>query len=138
MPSNISRRTVAKGAAWTVPVVAVGAAAPAMAASGISCPTSARLVSATATGGGSNKTWTVVISFEGLVAGQEYSASITVTDSKGSGGSESVTFTPISSIHEQTFVARRHDNGSTTSIVSISYTIRTTPDGQVCTGSVNL
>ena len=38
MPSNISRRTVAKGAAWTVPVVAVGAAAPAMAAS-LRCPT---------------------------------------------------------------------------------------------------
>ncbi len=31
--SQISRRTIAKGAAWSVPVVAVGAAAPAMAAS---------------------------------------------------------------------------------------------------------
>jgi len=32
--SNISRRTVAKGAAWSVPVIAVGAAAPAYAVSG--------------------------------------------------------------------------------------------------------
>jgi hypothetical protein len=32
--TKISRRTIAKGAAWSVPVVAVGAAAPAMAASG--------------------------------------------------------------------------------------------------------
>ena len=31
--SSVTRRTVAKGAAWAVPVVAVGAAAPAMAAS---------------------------------------------------------------------------------------------------------
>ncbi len=38
MASNVSRRTVAKGAAWTVPVIAVGAAAPAMAAS-LRCPT---------------------------------------------------------------------------------------------------
>ncbi len=34
MSSPVSRRTVAKGAAWSVPIVAVGAAAPAMAASG--------------------------------------------------------------------------------------------------------
>ena len=32
--AGISRRTIAKGAAWAVPVVAVAAAAPAMAASG--------------------------------------------------------------------------------------------------------
>jgi hypothetical protein len=32
--TQISRRTIAKGAAWSVPVVAVGAATPAMAASG--------------------------------------------------------------------------------------------------------
>lgn len=33
-PTHLSRRTLAKGAAWAVPVVAVAAAAPAMAASG--------------------------------------------------------------------------------------------------------
>lgn len=33
MSAPVSRRTVAKGAAWAVPVVAVGAAAPALAAS---------------------------------------------------------------------------------------------------------
>lgn len=33
MSAPVSRRTVAKGAAWAVPVVAVGAAAPAFAAS---------------------------------------------------------------------------------------------------------
>lgn len=32
-PRSVSRRTVATGAAWSVPVIAVGAAAPAMAAS---------------------------------------------------------------------------------------------------------
>ena len=37
MSAHVSRRTVATGAAWAVPVLAVGAAAPAMAAS--ACPT---------------------------------------------------------------------------------------------------
>ncbi len=32
-----SRRTIAKGAAWAVPVIAIGAAAPAMAGSGNTC-----------------------------------------------------------------------------------------------------
>jgi len=32
--STVSRRTLAKGAAWAVPVIAVAAAAPAQAASG--------------------------------------------------------------------------------------------------------
>ena len=36
-PLHPSRRTVARGAAWSVPAIAVGAAAPALAASG--CPT---------------------------------------------------------------------------------------------------
>jgi hypothetical protein len=37
MPAPVSRRTVARGAAWAVPVVAIGAAAPLAAAS--DCPT---------------------------------------------------------------------------------------------------
>lgn len=37
--STLSRRTVVKGAAWSVPVIAVSAAAPAMAASVAPCPT---------------------------------------------------------------------------------------------------
>ncbi|WP_299443143.1 hypothetical protein [uncultured Phycicoccus sp.] len=38
-PMRPSRRAVARGAAWSVPVIAVGAAAPAMAASPTPCPT---------------------------------------------------------------------------------------------------
>lgn len=38
MPTSVSRRTVAAGAAWSVPVIAVAAAAPAMAASGCPAP----------------------------------------------------------------------------------------------------
>ncbi len=46
-----TRRTLARGAAWAVPVVAVGAAAPAMAASGGTGGISARCASATSTSG---------------------------------------------------------------------------------------
>jgi len=35
---NVSRRAVARGVAWTAPVIAVGAAAPALAASPFKCP----------------------------------------------------------------------------------------------------
>ncbi len=38
-PMRPSRRAVARGAAWSVPVIAVGAAAPAMASSPAPCPT---------------------------------------------------------------------------------------------------
>lgn len=37
-PMRPSRRAVARGAAWSVPVIAVGAAAPAMASSPTACP----------------------------------------------------------------------------------------------------
>ncbi len=49
MSAPVSRRTVAKGAAWAVPVVAVGAAAPAFAAS---TPPVFTVISATAPKGG--------------------------------------------------------------------------------------
>lgn len=38
-PARPTRRTVARGAAWSMPVIAVGAAAPVMAASPTACPT---------------------------------------------------------------------------------------------------
>ena len=49
MSASVSRRTIAKGAAWAVPAVVVGAAAPAMAAS---APPLFSVVSATAPKGG--------------------------------------------------------------------------------------
>ena len=49
--SMITRRQVATGAAWAVPVIAVGAAAPAMAASPADCPV-LTVSSATAVRGG--------------------------------------------------------------------------------------
>lgn len=49
-PGRPSRRVVARGAAWSVPVVAVGAAAPAMAASGGTGGITASCVSAGGTG----------------------------------------------------------------------------------------
>lgn len=41
MPSSLSRRTVARGAAWSVPTIAVLGAAPALAASSGACSSSA-------------------------------------------------------------------------------------------------
>lgn len=139
MPSSVSRRTIAKGAAWSVPVVAIGAAAPLATASPTDCPSGATLVSASATGSGSNKTWTVTVTFTGLDIGTSYSASISVTDSKGTGGSGFTEFTATDTTQNHTFIAVRHDNGSTTSITSITYSI--TPlvaGGTACTGSVTL
>lgn len=60
--STITRRQVATGAAWAVPVIAVGAAAPAMAASG--CPTFT-VLSATAVKGGVRLTLGFASTFNG-------------------------------------------------------------------------
>lgn len=62
MSAPVSRRTVAKGAAWAVPAVAVGAAAPAMAAS---APTFT-VLSATAPKGGVSLTLGYDPSFAGF------------------------------------------------------------------------
>lgn len=54
LPGRVSRRTVAKGAAWALPAIAVVSAAPALAASPFECPTSSCL----ATASGSAPSWT--------------------------------------------------------------------------------
>jgi hypothetical protein len=71
---KVSRRQVALGAAWSVPVVAVGAAAPALAASG--CPTIS-LVDVTQASTGT--LWGVQFTLLGFQTGAAtYSGSVTL------------------------------------------------------------
>ena len=74
--SRITRRQVATGAAWAVPVIAVGAAAPAMAASPADCP-DLSVTSATAVRGGV----TLVLSVVAPVSGFTLTSFTTVTGS---------------------------------------------------------
>lgn len=114
MSTRISRRTVATGAAWSVPVLAVSAAAPAMAASG--CPTIADVqVTATTTSSA-----TVQLTFANFVAG----ATMTITGISG------VSFTggtggpfPLTNPWSHTFTRSNSGQGSGT--VTVNYTIDT-------------
>ncbi|NHA67441.1 hypothetical protein [Phycicoccus flavus] len=134
MPTSPSRRTLTSAAAWAVPVIAVGAAAPALAASTVPCPSATR-VSVTDTGSGNNKTRTVVLRFAGLVVGQTYTASIRVTDPRGTQTSSTISFTANATAQNVTFVVPREDNGSNTTVTNISYTV-VVVGGQTCTGTV--
>ncbi len=78
-PRRPSRRVVARGAAWSVPVVAVGAATPAVAAS----PT----VSVTTTATCSFRDGTFVITVSGLGVGQQVAISL----AGSSGGTSAAT-----------------------------------------------
>ena len=74
--STITRRQVATGAAWAVPVIAVGAAAPAMAARPRDCPV-LTVTSATAVRGGV----TLVLAVSAPVPGYTLTSVTTVTGS---------------------------------------------------------
>ncbi len=77
---NITRRQVATGAAWAVPALAVGAAAPAMAASG--CPTISILSVSTASSG---TQWFVQVNFSNFQTGNAaYEGSISLVEQKPS------------------------------------------------------
>ena len=69
---SIDRRTVAKGAAWSVPVIAVGAAAPAMAVSS-STPTGEALGACKLPGASCNNVFTkgyaFLVTVNGVAAG---------------------------------------------------------------------
>ncbi|NHA68448.1 hypothetical protein [Phycicoccus flavus] len=106
MPRNISRRSVATGAAWAVPVVAVGAAAPALAASGCTAVTS---LSGTHTNGSRT------VSITAVVAGGGAQVCITSLNAIG-GGNGGVTLsyggTACTTTSSVTFSATTSDNGN--------------------------
>jgi hypothetical protein len=112
MSTRISRRTVATGAAWSVPVLAVSAAAPAMAASG--CPTIADVqVTGTTTSSA-----TVQLTFANFVSG----ATITITGISGvnfAGGTGGPF--PLTNPWSHTFTRSNSSNNS--GQVTVYYTI---------------
>lgn len=71
-----SRRAIARGAAWSVPIIAVGAAAPAMAASG--CPSLPAF---------STTDWTLVQSGSAALGGARFDAGTFVVDGDADFGS---------------------------------------------------
>lgn len=129
MSTRISRRTVATGAAWSVPVLAVSAAAPAMAASGCTAVAS---VAGTHTNGQS----TVAISVSFNVSGEVCVTGLSATG--GQNGNVTLTYvtTPpasgtCGSTGTVTFAAGASANGNT---VKGSYTgtVSYTVGGQAC------
>ncbi len=82
-PSRPSRRTIARGAAWSVPVIAVGAASPAFAASHtVSVQTSATCAT---------RDGTFAITVSGLAAGEQVNISLVGNNSGTSPGTSNVT-----------------------------------------------
>jgi hypothetical protein len=121
MSTRISRRTVATGAAWSVPVLAVSAAAPAMAAS-VPCPT-VTLVGYSRSGPSNAPTWTITVTIGGLTVGVAYSVVLQVTDSKGSSTTETYNFVASATTQEHVFTATRHDNGANATITGLTYQV---------------
>ncbi len=82
--AEITRRQVSKGAAWAVPVLAVGAAAPAMAAS--ACPT-ITVLGAVQAGAGSQ--WRVDFTLSDFTTGADtYSGTVDVVQHNTNSGVE--------------------------------------------------
>lgn len=121
----IKRRTIALGAAWSVPVIMVAAAAPASAAS--SPPENRRAALATATGdkGNSvdgNRQVSIILSFGSIVG----SNSVAITSIDG-GGPWAVLPTPavtVDSAHTSVpFSLTRPDVDNSSLTVAVHYTV---------------
>jgi len=119
--TEISRRRVTAGAAWTVPVILIGAAAPLAAAS--ACPTLDTPVTVTGRTTGSA---TVRLTFQGVGASPYIFnvTSVSGVDFTGPTGAHTLT-SPLS----LTFTRSNNSNASGT--VTVSYTIQPF-QGSVC------
>ena len=88
-----SRRQVVRAGAWTVPAIAVAAAAPAFAASGANIKNPGSTATITQSGSGGNREFSVTTTIrnDGPVATENLTVRITITG----GANPSVTQTPI-------------------------------------------
>ena len=119
--NQISRRRVTAGAAWAVPVVVVGAAAPAVAAS--ACPT---LVTPVTVTGRTRDSATVRLTFQGLGPGTYV---FNVTSVSGVSFTGPVGAHTLTSPLSLTFTRANSSNSSGT--VTVGYTIQPF-NGAVC------
>ncbi len=119
--TELSRRRVNTAAAWAVPVVVVGAAAPRLAASG--CPVLVTPVTVTAVTRGSA---TVRLTFEGVGSGAYV---LNITSVSGVDFTGPTGALPLSSPMSVTFTRRNNSNDSGT--VTVAYTIQPA-QGPVC------
>jgi hypothetical protein len=125
MSTRISRRTVATGAAWSVPVLAVSAAAPAMAASGCTAVTNL-------SGKHSNGSSSVAMTATFGVSGSACVTGLTATGGSNTGATITFSGTPVcSATGTVAFTATANNSGSN---VRGSYTgtITYTVGGQTC------
>jgi hypothetical protein len=107
--AEVTRRQVSRGAAWAVPVLAVGAATPAMAASG--CPTITIVGVSTFSGG---TQWRVQVNFANFQTGfATYSGSVTLVEQRPNGnttdrsGTFSFDYTGQGSVTAEVFTPRQ-------------------------------
>ena len=127
--SRITRRQVATGAAWAVPVIAVGAAAPAMAASPADCP-DLSVTSATAVRGGV----TLVLSVAAPVSGFTLTSFTTVT-----GSYRPLQWEPVPTSLASGSLTLNGTGTNTGNDYAGAYTVSYTatgPNGEVCSGTV--
>lgn len=119
---QVSRRTVALGAAWSVPVIMVATAAPAVAASG---DVNAVLATATAEKGeavGPNREVTFVLSFVAIVGVN----SVAITSIDGGGpwtGLPTATATVDAATPSVAFLLSRVETNNSTLTVLVHYTV---------------
>ena len=119
--TEISRRRVTTGAAWTVPVLLIGAAAPLAAAS--ACPALVTPVTVTSR---TRDSATVELTFQGLGAGSFLLNIISVSGVQFTGPTGAHTLTSPMSL---TFTRQNSSNDSGT--VTVAYTVQPF-QGAVC------
>ena len=127
--SRITRRQVATGAAWAVPVIAVGAAVPATATSPATCPV-LTVTSATAVRGGV----TLVLAVSAPVPGFTLTSFTTVT-----GSYRILTWSPSSPPLSSGSLTLNGTGTNTGNDYAGAYTVSYTatgPNGTVCSGTL--
>ena len=127
--STITRRQVAAGAAWAVPVIAVGAAAPALAASPGDCPV-LTVTSATAVRGGV----TLVLAVSAPVPGYTLTSVTTVT-----GSYRILSWAPVPVVLTGSSLTLTGTGPNSGNDYAGTYTVSYTtsgPDGAVCSGTL--
>jgi len=118
-PKGISRRTIVKGAAWSVPVVIIGTAAPAMAVSGNQTATAV-----SASHNGANYTFTF-----NITNSSTHTYSIAGFTASGFTGLSSATTTI--NANGSTTVTVVGQNNAKPSNVTLSFTLSGAPGGNV-------
>jgi hypothetical protein len=110
---QVSRRSVARGAAWSVPLVAVGVAAPAFAASGSTVAVTAVAVCQCA--GGGEKKYAITVTFSNSTTNAVNLTGIQILEGGLPVPSQNVTIGTVNggSAPTLTFYVTRQSNGAT-------------------------